>query len=329
MIRYKNRQNKLWLSFLIFSLMLVTGIVTVSAQGDSYSIVQWFIGSGGEQVSGGDYSLNTSIGEPIAGSSSGGEYSVESGQSSSLAIPFTPTPYPEMDIVGNGQSISDGDSTPSKDDQTDFGVGFLGYNLVTRTFTIKNTGAQELLLTSGPNYAEIIGTHAADFTVTTQPSSPVATFVGTTTFTISFNPSAIGLRQATVSIANNDPDEDPYTFAIQGTGSDGTFSDVTSAHWAFPYVEAIARAGLTSGYPDGTYRPENPVTRAEMAVFLLNGMGITPPLMDGSHPFRDITGHWAEGYIEELFDQGITGGYPDGTYRPENWSPGLRWRSFC
>ena len=55
-----------------------------------------------------------------------------------------------------------------------------------------------------------------------------------------------------------------------------------------------------------------------MAVFLLKSMDITAPPIDGSHPFSDITGHWAEIYIEELFDQGITGGYPDGTYLPEN-----------
>jgi len=103
------------------------------------------------------------------------------------------------------------------------------------------------------------------------------------------------------------------------TGPTGpTFSDVPSSHWAYSYIEAIAKAGLTSGYPDGTYRPENRVTRAEMAVFLLNGMGVTAPPTNGSHPFTDIGGHWAEQFIEELFDQGITGGYPDGTYRPQN-----------
>jgi len=96
------------------------------------------------------------------------------------------------------------------------------------------------------------------------------------------------------------------------------FDDVPVDHWASSYIAGIADAGLTTGYPDGTYRPENPVTRAEMAVFLLNGMGITTPPINGSHPFTDIAGHWAENYIEELFDQGITGGYPDGTYRPEN-----------
>ena len=96
------------------------------------------------------------------------------------------------------------------------------------------------------------------------------------------------------------------------------FLDVPSTHWAVNYVEAIYYAGLTSGYPDDTYRPENPVTRAEMAVFLLNGMGVSVPPLNDSTPFTDISGHWAEKYIEELYDQGVTGGYPDGTYRPEN-----------
>ena len=97
-----------------------------------------------------------------------------------------------------------------------------------------------------------------------------------------------------------------------------TFSDVLPNHWAFQYINEIFNAGLTTGYPDGTYRPENPVTRAEMAVFLLNALGISPGPLPGVPSFSDIDGHWAEIYIEELYDQNITGGYPDGTYRPEN-----------
>jgi photosystem II stability/assembly factor-like uncharacterized protein len=100
-----------------------------------------------------------------------------------------------------------------------------------------------------------------------------------------------------------------------------TFSDVPVDHWAFDWIEALYNAGLTSGYPDGTYRPSNPVTRAEMTVFLLKGMNTgtySPPAPDGSHPFSDISGHWAESWMEELYDVGLTSGYPDGTYRPQN-----------
>ena len=194
---------------------------------------------------------------------------------------------PEIDIQGGGQSIIDGDDSPSPADGTDFGSVDPGGGTITRTFTIKNTGGSALSLTGSPKVV-LSGPHAGDFTVTAQPSSPVAASGGSTTFEISFHPTAKGIRTATISIPNDDSDENPYNFAIQGFGSGGTFSDIPFDHWAYPYIEAIATAGLTSGYPDGTYKPENPVTRAEMAVFLLNGMGVSAPAIDGSHPFTDI-----------------------------------------
>jgi hypothetical protein len=72
--------------------------------------------------------------------------------------------------------------------------------------------------------------------------------------------------------------------------------------------------------PVGTSRHENQVTRAEMAVFLLKGKHgntYSPPAVSGG-TFSDVTGQWAEAWIEELYNQGITSGYPDGTYRPES-----------
>jgi len=133
-----------------------------------------------------------------------------------------------------------------------------------------------------------------------------------------------------ITVIGDDPDNvDPIHLPGGGTHpadeievtNPETFPDVQSTHWAWNYVEGIYEAGLTSGYPDGTYLPENPVNRAEMAIFLQKGMrgaSFTPPAIDGSHPFSDISGHWAESWIEELFDSGMTGGYPDGTYRPFN-----------
>ncbi len=125
---------------------------------------------------------------------------------------------PEMDVQGNSISIADGDNSPATGDNTDFGSADVTSGTVSRSFTLHNTGAVDLNLTGTPNKVQISGAHAADFTVTLQPSSPVSS--GTfTIFAIQFNPSGSGLRTATVSIDNNDSDEHPYNFAIQGTGT--------------------------------------------------------------------------------------------------------------
>jgi len=50
-----------------------------------------------------------------------------------------------------------------------------------------------------------------------------------------------------------------------------------AGHWAEIFIEELYDQGITGGYPDGTYRPENRVTRAEMAVFLVNTFGIPFP----------------------------------------------------
>jgi hypothetical protein len=123
---------------------------------------------------------------------------------------------PEMDVRGNGVSIADGDATPGLADHTDFGSADVSGGTVNRTFTIANTGTAALDLTGTPLVA-VSGTHAADFTVTAQPAASVAAS-GSTTFTVRFDPSAAGQRSATVSIANDDANENPYNFAIQGTG---------------------------------------------------------------------------------------------------------------
>ena len=131
---------------------------------------------------------------------------------------------PEMDVQGNGVSIADEDTTPSTADHTDFGSTAVDGGTVTRTFTILNTGNADLNLTGGPPRVTIGGTHAADFTLTTDANTPVGA-AGQTTFQVTFDPSAVGLRTATLSIDNNDGDENPYNFDIQGTGALDTDGD--------------------------------------------------------------------------------------------------------
>ena len=85
-----------------------------------------------------------------------------------------------------------------------------------RTFVIRNTGTANLNLTGTPRVS-IGGTHASDFAVVAQPSTPVAPN-GSVSFDVTFDPSGPGLRAAEISIANDDPDENPYNFSIQGNG---------------------------------------------------------------------------------------------------------------
>lgn len=122
----------------------------------------------------------------------------------------------EIDVKGNNVSIADGDATPSASDSTDFGSVITVGSTRSVTYTILNTGETSLTLSGTPKVA-VSGTHAADFTVTTQPTSPV-TGGGSTTFVVSFDPSATGTRSATLTITNSDANEGTYDFAIQGTG---------------------------------------------------------------------------------------------------------------
>jgi len=124
---------------------------------------------------------------------------------------------PEINLVGNANSIVDGDTTPTTTDFTDFGGTDVTSGAITRTFTIQNTGTGSLTL-SGTPLAAVSGTNAVDFTITVLPATSVAA-AGSTTFQVRFDPSAAGTRTATLTIANNDANENPYDFAIQGTGT--------------------------------------------------------------------------------------------------------------
>lgn len=138
---------------------------------------------------------------------------------------YAATLLPEINITGNGISIARGSSSPSLSNHTDFGnVAVAGGTLI-RTFTIENNGTAALSLTGTSPYVSISGTNASDFSVTQIPSNTIAAS-GSTTFQITFDPSAIGTRTASISIANDDIDENPYTFAIQGTGTNSASSDI-------------------------------------------------------------------------------------------------------
>ena len=124
---------------------------------------------------------------------------------------------PEVAVKGNGSSIVNNDSTPSIADWTNFGATAVNGGTLTRQFTIHNLGNASLNLSGMPRVS-IGGAQATEFVVTAQP---VASIIGngSATFTVRFDPSDAGTRTAKISFANNDGNENPFSFAISGNGT--------------------------------------------------------------------------------------------------------------
>jgi len=102
-----------------------------------------------------------------------------------------------------------------------------------------------------------------------------------------------------------------------------TFTDTPLAYWASSYIERLYNAGITGGcsITPLNYCPDNTVTRAQMAIFLLKGMhgvSYTPPALGGSTGFTDVaTNYWAAAWIKQLAAEGITSGCGSGNYCPD------------
>lgn len=124
---------------------------------------------------------------------------------------------PEIAVEGNSTSIADGNATTSLTDDTDFGTIAVAGGTVSHIFSIQNTGTAALTIGA----ITFSGANADEFSVSLAPASSVAAG-DSTTFAVTFDPSNSGVRTASISIANNDSDENPFDFSIQGTGSADT-----------------------------------------------------------------------------------------------------------
>lgn len=150
----------------------------------------------------------------------------------------------EIDVQGNGVSIVDGDTTPSTTDDTDFGTTTIG-NDISHTFTITNAGPDDLDISG----ITITGVDAADFYVSINPSSTVGAG-GSTIFEVTFSPATAGTSNATINIANNDSDENPYTFDIVAVSTVCTpttsISSITPTSGPIGTVVTINGSGFTT-----------------------------------------------------------------------------------
>jgi hypothetical protein len=92
------------------------------------------------------------------------------------------------------------------------------------------------------------------------------------------------------------------------------FSDVGADQKASGYIASAVNAGIIQGYPDGTYRPNETVTRGQMAIFLSRAFNLTE---EAATPFKDISPSMASYlHIKRIVEEKLTQGYEDHTFRP-------------
>lgn len=144
-----------------------------------------------------------------------------------------PPPTPEIDVQQPvGTSLANGS-------RVDFGGVIVG-SAADLTFTLANSGTAALTLTGSPDKVAVAGADANLFTVTTTPASPVVAG-GATVFTVRFAPTSVGMMSATLTIASNDGERDPFTLTLEASG-----------HLASPlHTKFLAAGGMTADAAPG------------------------------------------------------------------------------
>ena len=102
---------------------------------------------------------------------------------------------------------------------------------------------------------------------------------------------------------------------MQNLTKDNAYSDVPDTAWYSTAVSTLSKMGVISGYPDGTFRPNAPITRAEFAAMITR---FDETAKSADTPFTDISGHWAENAIGKAYGNGWVEGSSKTVFCPES-----------
>ncbi|MBP1840355.1 choice-of-anchor D domain-containing protein [Formosa algae] len=179
------------------------------------------------------------------------------------------SPTPEIDIERNtGASIPNG-STPSVGYNTIFAATVMGNSTAPKTYYVSSEGTAGLDLTS------ITSSNPTEFTIITNPGTTSITPGNEEGFEITFSPSSVGTRTATITVISNDADEDPYTFEVQGTG-DCAAGTLTLSPATGPIGTVVNINSTTSNFGASTTATVNGVS-ATLTVISSSEVEVTIP----------------------------------------------------
>ena len=112
----------------------------------------------------------------------------------------------------------------------------------------------------------------------------------------------------------------PTMMAVAPAQAQTTFTDVSSSYWANNFIQALSSRGVIAGFPDGSFRPNELVTRAQFAS-MVSGAFNTPNVRS-SIAFPDVpSSYWGANAIRNAYQKGFMSGYPNGTFNPNQNIP--------
>lgn len=95
----------------------------------------------------------------------------------------------------------------------------------------------------------------------------------------------------------------------------GYFGDVDHIHWASEFIDALAEQNIVAGFPNGNFKPDQPLTRAEFAALLRTTFNL--PSTRSAISFTDVSSnHWAHEAINQTYTMGFFSGYPGQIFKP-------------
>ncbi|MEH2235749.1 fasciclin domain-containing protein [Nostoc sp.] len=111
--------------------------------------------------------------------------------------------------------------------------------------------------------------------------------------------------------------------ATPSPASTVNLSDVSSDYWAHPFIQALADNNVIAGFPDGSFRPNQAVTRAEFAALIQKAFGNQNRVRQlSAGGFSDVpANYWAASAIQSAYETGFLAGYPGNVFRPNQQIP--------
>ncbi len=177
-----------------------------------------------------------------------------------------------------------------------------GYDLVTEC-----SDEDRVVTVTVPDTVEIDFTH--EYTPTLNTADHYAYIIGYTDGTVRPNSELTRAELATMlyRLLSTESREIFYT-------ESNNYSDVDADAWYNTEVSTMTAAGVFNGYPDGSFKPDAPITRAELVSVMVTFFTEIEPV---DPEFIDTVGHWADEIIEAAYAEGLIEGYDDGSFKPD------------